>query len=515
MTPFYRSSESLCLYAIAIVCVSASVVAPRAASAQVRSRTGVTSDLATSIVPLGTKIRLQSKSLGEIREVIVATPPSYSQANSRFPVVYVLDGGQNLLTTVSAARALASAGRIPDVIVVAILNTQRDRDFTPALVRTSEMPPGVSAVGGADAFLRFIGTELVPAIDARYRTQPMRAVIGHSLGGLLAMRALATAPTLFRAYLTLEPSLWWDARQQVLSVLDSLRARPAAVGRLVAVEATSDEGWKPDWAALQQAAPSRFRLSFVHIDDESHENLPYRGIYEGLASLFFDYMPAMRHDLAQGTLAALQRQYSVISRDFGYTVKPPLSAILTVANRESGQRRFTRARSALAYGDSLYPGSSDTQSFRAAIDDAEREAKAAHLGEQESVVKFKPITRDAAVPVLGDWDVLVRVEPGTPMKGRASFRVSADSLLVKFVARGVAIDGGDLVEPDAPVRVEGDSLFWERENNGGGRAVTSARIVADGRIQGEETLVGGRAMPAGFTMPKVTVEMTRASIPRR
>jgi predicted alpha/beta superfamily hydrolase len=56
---------------------------------------------------------------------------------------------------------------MPPVIVVAIINTQRDRDFTPKLVRTTEPPPELSAFGGADAFLAFVGTELVPAVDAK------------------------------------------------------------------------------------------------------------------------------------------------------------------------------------------------------------------------------------------------------------------------------------------------------------------------------------------------------------
>jgi len=94
------------------------------------------------------------------------------------------------------------------------------------------------------------------------------------------------------------------------------------------------------------------------------------------------------------------------------------------------------------------------------------------------------------------------------MKGTASFFVKGDSLMIRFTAHGVAIDGGDLSEPPSPVRVVGDSVFWERENAGGGRAVTAAKLTAD-RIQGEETLVGGHKMPADFTPPRVFVELTR------
>ena len=342
-------------------------------------------DTLSSMVALGTRLRIRSGILHETREVIVAVPPGYERGREKFPVLYVLDGGQNLLTTVSASRALAGAGRMPPVIVVAIANTQRDRDFTPKLVRTTEPPPELSAFGGADAFLAFVGTELIPAVDAKYRTQPMRTIIGHSLGGLVAMHALATTPGLFRGYLTLEPSLWWDARQPVQSVLDSLRAHPAAVGRLVAVEGTSDDGWKPDWVALGNVAPAHFRTSFIHVENESHENLPYRGIYEGLASLFADYMPAMRHDLSQATLAALEAQYGSMSRDFGYNVNPPLSAFLNIANREANQRRFASARRALAMADSLYPGSSDTKSFRGGLEAAAAEASRSGLEPGEAL----------------------------------------------------------------------------------------------------------------------------------
>jgi uncharacterized protein len=466
-------------------------------------------DTLSSMVALGTRLRIRSGILHETREVIVAVPPGYERGREKFPVLYVLDGGQNLLTTVSASRALAGAGRMPPVIVVAIINTQRDRDFTPKLVRTSEPPPELSAFGGADAFLAFIGTELIPAVDAKYRTQPMRTVIGHSLGGLVAMHALATRPSLFRGYLTLEPSLWWDARQPVQSVLDSLRARPATVGRLVAVEGTSDDGWKPDWAALGEVAPAHFRTSFIHVENESHENLPYRGIYEGLASLFADYMPAMRHDLSRATLPALEAQYGSMSRDFGYDVNPPLSAFLNIANREANQRRFGLARRALAMADSLYPGSPDTKSFRGGVEAAAAEASRNGLKPVESTVQFKPATKAAAEPFLGKWDAVVSVVPGTPMKGAAVFYQRGDTLFLAFTARGVAIDGGDLIEPPTPVRVDGTSITWDRENAGGGRAVTSAHLTPDGRIEGEETMAGGRELPAGFTPPRVTIEMTR------
>jgi putative esterase len=459
-----------------------------------------------SVIALGTRVALQSNILGEAREILVSTPVSYAKGG-RFPVLYVLDA-ENFLTTVSAARALAFAGRMPPSIVVAVVNTKRDRDFTPTLTRTTELPPGADTAGGADSFLSFLAKEVIPAVDARYRTQPMRTIIGHSLGGLLAMHALAVRPELFRAYLTLEPSLWWDAREPVQRVFDAFRARPALVGRLVAVEGTSDDGWKPDLEKLRTTAPAHFQTAFVHIENESHENLPYRGIYEGLAMLFRDYMPAMRHNLGVATLPALTQQYAELSRDFGYSVTPPLSAVLRIANGEANQRRFDQARAALALADSLYPGSSDIAQFRAGVDAAAAEAARTGLKAIRSTVHAAPIASAQAAPLLGAWSGVFHVEPGTPMNAEAFFFLRGDTLFVRMTARGVAIDGGDLVEAPAPVEVNGDALKWDRENAGGGRAVVVARRTAN-TIEGEETIVGGREMPAEFMPPKVTVTFTR------
>jgi predicted alpha/beta superfamily hydrolase len=64
--------------------------------------------------------------------------------------------------------------------------------------------------GGADRFLDFIQTELIPEIDRRYRTEACRIFTGHSLGGLIAIYILVNCPEMFQAYIASSPSLWWD-----------------------------------------------------------------------------------------------------------------------------------------------------------------------------------------------------------------------------------------------------------------------------------------------------------------
>jgi predicted alpha/beta superfamily hydrolase len=102
---------------------------------------------------------------------------------------------------------------MPPLIVVAIANTDRNRDLTPSHAGVPHSDGTVAPVptsGGADKFLDFIQTELVPEIEKRYAIHPYRIFTGHSLGGLFAIHALINRPELFNACIATSPSLWWD-----------------------------------------------------------------------------------------------------------------------------------------------------------------------------------------------------------------------------------------------------------------------------------------------------------------
>ena len=76
--------------------------------------------------------------------------------------------------------------QIPELIIVALPNTRRTRDLTPThAIRdySGKEEPNFSFSGGGESFLRFMEEELMPHIEAKYRTQPYRILVGHSLGG--------------------------------------------------------------------------------------------------------------------------------------------------------------------------------------------------------------------------------------------------------------------------------------------------------------------------------------------
>jgi predicted alpha/beta superfamily hydrolase len=151
-------------------------------------------------------LRRYSSILEEERFFEVYVPAS---SNKKFEVIYVLDGQAQFTNVVNALKQAGQAQKI----VVGIGNIWlRDRDYTPTHVDPSPFPDKRAATvsGGGGKFISYLEKELIPYIDSSYSTDNSRILIGHSLGGLIAMDMLLNHSNLFRKYIIIDPSMWWD-----------------------------------------------------------------------------------------------------------------------------------------------------------------------------------------------------------------------------------------------------------------------------------------------------------------
>ena len=174
------------------------------------------------------RLVVKSQVLGEERVILIRTPAGYARGSEKFPVLYMTDGDAHIQHTSGTVSFLARNARMPEMIVVGITNTDRTRDLTPTRVeRAPGNPnaPGFPTSGGADKFLKFIETELIPLVESKYRTMPYRALAGHSLGGLFAVHAMLTKPELFNSYIAVSPSLQWDNFEELDRVKEFFKTR--------------------------------------------------------------------------------------------------------------------------------------------------------------------------------------------------------------------------------------------------------------------------------------------------
>jgi predicted alpha/beta superfamily hydrolase len=246
---------------------------------------------------------LVSRENGVAYKLYVALPESYAAGAKRYPVVYLLDADYSFLIARNIGDHLAQRGDLSEVIFVGIAyggplqyRINRTRDYTPRFVPTGGYGPDVQKFsGGGPKFRAFIEKELIPFIDGQYRTiAGDRCLVGHSYGGLFAAWTLLSEPPLFRRYVIVSPSLWYDNRW-MFSVLkrfaethDSLDARVyMAVGSR---EGGADRQMVGDLreflSTLRKRKSRGLAVGGSVLDDETHNSLFPRALSNGLRFVF-------------------------------------------------------------------------------------------------------------------------------------------------------------------------------------------------------------------------------------
>ena len=163
---------------------------------------------------LGVIDEIQSKELAEKRSFNIYLPKGYNQNDTiKYPVIYLLDGSadEDFIHIVGLVQfnSFEWINQIPKSIIVGIATVDRRRDFTFPTTIKKDLKTYPTA-GHSDKFISFIGKELQPYIETKYKTNHDKTIIGQSLGGLFATEVLLKKPTLFNKYIIISPSLWWD-----------------------------------------------------------------------------------------------------------------------------------------------------------------------------------------------------------------------------------------------------------------------------------------------------------------
>ena len=166
-----------------------------------------------SVLPMGFLI----PGVERVRTVRLYLPPGYATSKKHYPVLYMQDG-QNLFDNATAyggewgvdesLNKLAAQEGV-ELIVVGIDN---GGDF-----RMNEYSPWPNKRFGdaqGEQYLQFIVEVVKPYIDTNYRTEPQAqhtAIMGSSMGGLIAHYAIHQYPDVFGKAGIFSPSYWYSS----------------------------------------------------------------------------------------------------------------------------------------------------------------------------------------------------------------------------------------------------------------------------------------------------------------
>jgi pimeloyl-ACP methyl ester carboxylesterase len=379
-------------------------------------------DAVPSLVPVtpdaGTATALRrftiaSKILGETRHIGIAFPESYSRsaATTRYPVAIVLDGESLLAPAATVSATLADNGQIPEMVIVAIENTNRLRDLT---------PPGLSVSGsstreGGDRFLDFIERELLPAVDGRLRTAAPRVLVGHSSGGILATYAAATRPA-FRAVVALDTPIELGDLWLVQRLLGRAKRDTAAL-RYASIDARFT--WPIEsWTTLKSAAPRTWMLHHEHLPHENHTSMPFLGMYLGLRELFADYSVIAA---PKAPTTSILPHYAKIAASLGAPVVPPRTLLGDVIDDLLAEGRGRAARDAYDTLVSAYGEPRNASELKQGIAEVERRPPPTETVESLLAIPFP--SPAAMRDYVGEWVGDTWMNADEPRTGRQRLRI--------------------------------------------------------------------------------------------
>ena len=242
-------------------------------------------------IAIGETFTISSKALGEERRINVYRPPAWGEPDGApRPVLYMPDGGlaEDFLHIAGLLQVSVGNGTMRPFILVGIENTERRRDMT-GPTEVAEDRKIAPRVGGSAAFRQFIRDELMPAIDARYRTTPERAIVGESLAGLFVVETLLTEPAMFDTYIAFDPSLWWNGGRMVLEAGPRLRALPLEKPTTLYLATSADGGLEehlPRLATALAGAPPALAWHHEPMPEERHATIYHPAALRAFRTLF-------------------------------------------------------------------------------------------------------------------------------------------------------------------------------------------------------------------------------------
>jgi predicted alpha/beta superfamily hydrolase len=147
--------------------------------------------------------------------ILVGLPEDYLSSNKKYPVLYLTDADYLMGSAWEMVNILSKTMEIPEFIIIGIayggdFNTWYNRridEYCPTRQSYTMFKGG----GESLPFEAFLANELKPFVDSNFRTLPeLSTYTGYSFGGLFGASLLIHKPDLFKDYILISPSIWWD-----------------------------------------------------------------------------------------------------------------------------------------------------------------------------------------------------------------------------------------------------------------------------------------------------------------
>ncbi len=237
---------------------------------------------------IGETLTFHSEILEEERTLNVYLPHNFSE-EKEYPVIYLLDGSadEDFIHIAGLVQfgSFSWINMIPETIVIGIANVSRKRDFTYPSTDKAYVKK-YPETGHSEKFIEFLEKELQPFVEKQYPVTSEKTLIGQSLGGLLATEILFKKPDLFKNYIIVSPSLWYDYES-----LLKREPQPYSTEKSIYV-AVGEEGnvmkrvAKQLHKKLEKNKKDNTALYYHFLKEQDHGDALHLAVYDAFEKLF-------------------------------------------------------------------------------------------------------------------------------------------------------------------------------------------------------------------------------------
>lgn len=300
----------------------------------------------------------KSTKLGETREIKIQLPRNYEQNTERsYPLIVVLDGDYLFEPVAGNVDYYSYWEDIPEMIVVGI-NMGQTREADAFYDEQRFLPADKGA-----AFFEFIGLELIPHIQAKYRTAPFRVIMGHDYTSNFINYYLLKERPLFQGYINLSPDL---APEMADRIAGSLEKTTNKTWYYLATSAEDIPSLKENIIGfdtkLKNIQNKNLNYNFDNFEDATHYTLVGNAIPRAIAQIFQAYGPISTKEynriLLQTSVSGhgyLVEKYDHIKNLFGIDKKIRINDFMAVYNAMEKTRNWNDLKDLSKLASRHYP----------------------------------------------------------------------------------------------------------------------------------------------------------------
>jgi uncharacterized protein len=285
----------------------------------------------------------KSSKLGETRKLKIQLPRNYETNTKKvYPIVLVFDGDYLFEPVAGNVDYYSYWEEMPEAIVVGIMQDKtRNAD---GFYGDTYFPEE----SGAN-FFEFVGMELMPYIDRKYRTAKFILAVGHEFTANYINYYLFKDPPLFNGFLSLSPDL---APLMETRIPQRVAAMPQKIFYYLA---TGTNDLKPIreitlelHKGMKEINRNNIHYYFDDFEGSSHYSLVGKAIPAALEDIFSIYRPISKKDYDEIILKLetpvfdyLRDKYKTIEDLFGFKTKVRENDIFAIASAAERKKEWS------------------------------------------------------------------------------------------------------------------------------------------------------------------------------